>query len=68
MIALLPLCLILPAQILCRQDKPVKILCALVAILTMVIDVSAFFTWFVENYPQSREIMKNNPLYQFRFK
>ena len=36
--------------------------------LSEKIDVSAFFTWFVENYPQSREIMKTNPLYQFRFK
>lgn len=43
MIALLTLCLILPAQFLCRQDKPVKILCAIVALLTIVIDVSAFF-------------------------
>lgn len=43
MIALLTLCLILPALILCRQDKPVKFLCAIVALLTIVIDVSAFF-------------------------
>ena len=42
MVALLTLCLILPALILCRQDKPVKILCAIVALLTIVIDVSAF--------------------------
>lgn len=32
------------------------------------IDVTAFFTWFVENYPQSAEIMKSNPDYQYRFR
>ncbi len=32
------------------------------------IDVTAFFTWFIENYPESRDIMKKNPDYQLRFK
>lgn len=32
------------------------------------IDVTAFFTWFIENYPESRKIMKENPEYQYRFK
>lgn len=32
------------------------------------IDVSAFFTWFIENYPESKRIMKEDPDYQFRFK
>lgn len=36
--------------------------------LSEKIDVSAFFTWFIENYPQSREIMKTDPDYQYRFK
>ena len=36
--------------------------------LSEKIDVSAFFTWFIENYPQSRDIMKTNPDYQYRFK
>lgn len=36
--------------------------------LSEKIDVSAFFTWFIENYPQSRDIMKTNPNYQYRFK
>lgn len=43
LVALLTLCLILPSLILCRDDKPVRILCALVAALTIVIDISAFF-------------------------
>lgn len=36
--------------------------------LTDKIDVTAFFTWFIENYPESRKIMKENPEYQYRFK
>lgn len=32
------------------------------------IDVTAFLVWFVENYPQSVRIMKENPNYQYRFK
>ena len=32
------------------------------------IDVTAFMVWFVENYPESVKIMKENPEYQYRFK
>ena len=32
------------------------------------IDVTAFLAWFIENYPKSKEIMKTNPDYQYRFK
>lgn len=32
------------------------------------IDPTAFLTWFIENYPQSVKIMKENPDYQYRFK
>ena len=32
------------------------------------IDVTAFMTWFIENYPESFKIMKENPEYQERFK
>ena len=32
------------------------------------IDVTKFLTWFIENYPESNEIMKNNPDYQYNFK
>jgi len=31
------------------------------------IDVTAFFVWFIENYPESARIMKENPDYQLRF-
>jgi len=32
------------------------------------IDVTAFMVWFVENYPESVQIMKKNPEFQNRFK
>lgn len=32
------------------------------------IDVSAFLIWFIENYPQSHKVMKENPEYQERFR
>lgn len=32
------------------------------------IDVTAFMVWFVENYPESVKIMKENPDYQYNFK
>ncbi len=31
------------------------------------VDVTAFMTWFVEEYPESFQIMKNDPSYQKRF-
>lgn len=32
------------------------------------IDVTAFMVWFIENYPESKMIMIDNPEYQYRFK
>ena len=32
------------------------------------IDYAKFLTWFVENYPESRKTMRENPDYQLRFK
>ena len=32
------------------------------------IDVTAFFTWFIENYPKSQKVMKEDPNFQYRFK
>lgn len=31
------------------------------------IDVTSFFTWFIENYPESKKTMQENPDYQYRF-
>ncbi len=36
--------------------------------LSEKIDYAEFLTWFIENYPDSRRIMKENPEYQKRFK
>jgi predicted glycosyltransferase len=35
--------------------------------LSEKIDVTAFMVWFVENYPESVVIMKDNPDYQYKF-
>jgi len=32
------------------------------------IDPTAFMVWFIDNYPESKTIMKNNPDYQYTFK
>jgi len=32
------------------------------------IDVTSFMVWFIENYPNSLKIMKDNPDYQWKFK
>lgn len=36
-------------------------------LLTEKIDVTAFYVWFIENYPKSVEIMKQNSDFQFNF-
>lgn len=43
------------------QDKRSKL-------LADTIDVTAFLSWFIENYPQSEHIMRENPDYQYQFK
>ncbi len=37
-------------------------------LLSDKIDITAFTLWFVENYPDSHKIVKENPAYQLRFK
>lgn len=36
--------------------------------LSEKIDYAKFLTWFIENYPESKNIIKDNPNYQWRFK
>ena len=36
--------------------------------LSEKIDYSRFLEWFVENYPESRKIMLDDPDFQWRFK
>ena len=43
------------------QEKRIKM-------LADKIDVTAFWVWFIENYPTSARIMKENPDFQYRFK
>lgn len=38
------------------------------AMLQDRIDVTSFLIWLVENYPASKQILKDNPDYQYRFK
>ena len=37
-------------------------------ILSSKIDVTAFLVWFINNYPKSADIMKDNPDYQYNFR
>lgn len=37
-------------------------------LLNEKIDPTAFLVWFLENYPNSRDIMKKNPDFQYRFR
>lgn len=32
------------------------------------INVTSFLTWFIDNYPESKKIMKENPDYQYKFR
>jgi uncharacterized protein len=32
------------------------------------IDVTAFYVWFIENYPESERVMREKPEWQYRFK
>ena len=36
--------------------------------LSEKIDYAQFLTWFIENYPQSAQTMRENPDYQYRFR
>lgn len=36
--------------------------------LSEKIDYAKFLTWFIDNYPESSKIMKENPEYQYNFK
>jgi len=36
--------------------------------LSEKIDYAKFLTWFIKNYPESQNIMRNDPDYQWRFK
>jgi uncharacterized protein len=37
-------------------------------LLSETIDVTAFMVWFIENYPESAKIMRENPDFQYNFR
>ena len=47
LVALLTLCLILPALTLFRENRGIRILCGLTAVLTVIIDISAFVRMYL---------------------
>ncbi|HQJ21495.1 MAG TPA: DUF354 domain-containing protein [Bacteroidales bacterium] len=55
-------------EILKSPDIKTKYLCRRDKMLSEKIDVTAFLEWFVENWPDSFRVMKENPEYQLRFK
>lgn len=50
-----------------KELKP-KYLLKIQEMLSDKIDVSKFIPWFVENYPESEKVMRENPDYQNNFK
>ena len=52
------------------NDNNLKNKCTIARLnmLSDKIDVTAFMVWFIENYPSSYKIMKENPDYQYNFK
>ncbi len=54
----------------CSQNKITPIQKAEMrdSVVQSTIDPTALLVWFVENFPESKDIMKNDPQYQFKFK
>ena len=55
-------------ELLNRPDLKMEWIIRKERMLKDKIDVTAFWSWFVENYPQSGDILKENPKYSARFK
>lgn len=55
-------------ELLAMPDLQEKFQLRRQSMLADKIDVTAFFVWFIENYPESARIMNENPDYQLRFK
>ena len=55
-------------EILCMSDRKEKWEVRRQKMLSEKIDYAQFLTWFIENYPESKQTMRDNPDYQFRFK
>ena len=55
-------------ELLNKPDLKVEFRWCRDVMLSQTIDVTGFMVWFVENYPDSVEVMKENPDYQNRFR
>lgn len=55
-------------DLISSDDNKVKFTTQHKKMLDEKIDVLPFMVWFIENYPESAKIMKDNPHYQYRFK
>lgn len=55
-------------QFLTNKAVPDEFRSRRLKMLSDKIDVSRFLLWFIENYPESVTIMRENPEYQYKFK
>jgi predicted glycosyltransferase len=55
-------------ELLKIQDLRKEFITRKLKMLSDKIDVNRFMTWFIENYPESEKIMRENPDYQKKFK
>jgi len=53
--------------LLTRPDLPETFQSRRMQMLSEKIDVTAFFRWFIINYPESSYVLKENPTYQLKF-
>lgn len=58
----------LTSELLGNETTPVLFKQYREQLLSDKIDVTAFIVWFIENYPESLQIMQQNPDYQHKFK
>ena len=55
-------------ELICKKDLAAEWRIKKEKMLQDKIDVTAFMVWFIENYPQSFKIIKENQNYQFNFR
>jgi predicted glycosyltransferase len=55
-------------ELIQEQDLKEKWINKKERLLKNKIDVTAFMTWFIEDYPESSRMMKENPSFQERFR
>jgi len=55
-------------KLISQEDLKDRLKTNKLKMLSEKIDLTAFLVWFIENWPDSFRIMKENPDYQYRFK